>query len=80
MPPEPEGHVDQRNQHRHFHQRADDSGKRHGRCQAEGDDGYGDSQLEIIAGGGESGGGGARVIRADEFAHPEADNKSARWR
>ena len=36
---------------------------------------HGDGQLKVVAGGGEGQGGGLLVIRADRFAHQEADQE-----
>ena len=61
FPLEPEGHVDQADQHRHLHQRTDDRGKRRPGLNTEDRDGHGDGQFEIIGGGSEGKGGGLLV-------------------
>ena len=55
---------DQRDQHRHFHQRTDHGGEGDRRGQPEGRNGDGNRQFEVVAGGGERERGGARVVRA----------------
>lgn len=50
---EPEGDVDEREQHRHLEQRPDDGGKRHAGVDPEDPDGDRDGELEVVARGGE---------------------------
>jgi hypothetical protein len=58
---QPEGHTDQRNQNRHFYQRANHRGESNRRNQAEGGNGYGNRQFKVVTCGGESQCGGAWV-------------------
>src|SRR5699024_5881590 len=59
----PQGDVDQRYKDGNLDQRAHYSGQSLAAGGAEGGDGYRDGQLEVVAGGGERQGGGARVTQ-----------------
>src|SRR5690625_5701771 len=72
----PEGDVDQADEHRHLDQRTDDTGEGLTAGSAEGADGDGDGELEVVACCGECQRRGAGVAETDALA--EQDRKSTR--